>query len=688
MTDDVPAQSDNRGESQRDDAPIITGPHSIFSTNAPLAENEFPSNAPPPASASAARSAPKLLKSVESLVQEMRGRAHFSNFEEVATPSRNASTPIFPSLKRFITARFGKAEVIDKSIIESTNVVAGAAYDLFFPVNLVVTDRRGVALPGLPVEGIPDSQGYPLLYEISPKRIIRARSSGAMYPVSISRGLATKLGTYPDPGMLRAWSHMFQLDDDKSAQSILLGRVLGASAGDNHIALLLKAYFLYFDSVAGALKGVTMARNPQPAVGTVINVNTQPGWAAHVMDSGAEIVNVLGGTSDYQEFWAYCCFNQAPISATKTSLESIAGTATQFSQYNLDQRFSMVCLCDVDAYSIERDPLFFGKPELVLNYIEMYVQKFGLQEQANEALQIAMLWPSLLVAGATISLPKPLHTADWLGAEVERTSTETGYGQLTACGPFMALASTLASAWAMQSQMYDFVTLLAAGRSTWALSANTVASATAWLSANLAAPGLGWEFLFNSQFSTSASFLYLTGLSVDVVRWDTLLQPFTWKESHFPAHLRLLQPYWVESSVCCCLPWESEWLPKVSVSGAFATANPSTIMRLLRLGLLDTSAEGLERSATSHGIFPILERPGDETIAISPESTMMLYVLLQHGVRVQARFASSAVTPAVELFARGDPLDADATRKSWSLGAAAKTKASGKGSRGRVTIAG
>lgn len=676
----APAHPTNEtANSARGDAPVVTGPHSIFSTNVALAEDEFPSNLPPAPSVDTTSLVPKLVPSLDSLMQEARERAPFTNFEEVCTPSRSASTPIFPTLTRFTNARFARAELVDKRVIESANVTTGAVYDLSFPINLVVTDGRGIALPGLPVEGIYDSQGYPLLYtpELS-KYPVRARSSAAMYPLNISRGLAMKLGTYPDQATLRAWSHMFQLDDEKTAQSILLGRVLGASAGDNHIALLLKAYLLYFDSAAGALEGVTMARNPQPAVGTVMNITTKTGWAAHIMDSGSEIVNVLGSTSDYQEFWAYCCFNQAPVFASKSSPEHSTGAVTQFSQYHLDANFNMVCLCDVDAYSNERQPMFFGKPEVVLGYIEMYVQKFGLQEQANEALQIAMLWPSLLVARADISLPKPLHNADWLGAEIERPSTETGYAQLTACGPFMALASTLAGAWAMQAQIYDFVTLMTANRSTWALSNITIASAISWLSANLAAPGVGWDFLFRSQFGTSASFLYLTGLSVDIVPWDRLLQPFTWQESHFPAHLRLLQPYWVESSVCCCLPWESAWIPKLSITGAFATASPSTIMQLLRLALLDTSEEGVARSVSSQGIFAILSRPGDETIAISSHATAMLYILLQHGVRVQAHSTIQPAPLAADVFALSDPLDADVARESWSLGATTKTKAANK----------
>jgi hypothetical protein len=92
---------------------------------------------------------------------------------------------------------------------------------------------------------------------------------------------------------------MFQLIDDKEVQAILLQRVIGSSAGDNHIALLLKAYLSFFDSIAGALEDVVAARFPIQPVGPLIKVTEQTGWATHVLASTSEIVNVLGGSPGY-----------------------------------------------------------------------------------------------------------------------------------------------------------------------------------------------------------------------------------------------------------------------------------------------------------------------------------------------------------------------------------------------------
>lgn len=154
-----------------------------------------------------------------------------------------------------------------------------------------------------------------------------------------------------------------------------------------------------------------------------------------------------------------------------------------------------------------------------------------------------MLWPTLMQLGANVTLPKPHHVADWLGAEVEKPMVETPYTALVSSSPFVVLASTLAGAWAMRSQIYDYVTLLASGRNTWTLTNQAVKSCVAWLVSHVSAPGVGWDFLLRHQFYITPSFLYLTGLGVEVVDWTALLTGFTWREGQFPAHLRLLQPF-------------------------------------------------------------------------------------------------------------------------------------------------
>jgi len=550
-------------------------------------------------------------------------------------------------------------------VVETDRPESGAIFDMYYPINLTVTDGRKLPLPGLPSEGLPDSTGYPLFYSSeTPKKIIGTRSSGALFPANVSRALSSRMATFPDPNTVRTWAHMFQLTNEKDAQAILLQRVLGSSAGDNHIALLFKAYLAYFDSIAGALDGVVPSRNKLSSAGVVINATLTNGWTTQMLGSSAEIVNVLGGSADYQEFWAYCCFDQPPIFAAKTFKGTM--TSTVFSHYQMGPRVSMTCICDCDAYSMHRQPTFFARPNLILGFIETYVQKFGLQQQANEALQIAMLWPTLCQTHAHVSVPKALHATDWFGGEVEQTSVETPYRGLISSSPFVVLASTIAGSWALRSQIYDYITLLTSKRATWKLSPEAIKSSVAWFVTNVSAPGVGWDFLLRHQFHITPSFLYLTGLSVELVDWGRLLSAFSWKEQQFPAHLRLLQPFWVKSSVCCTLPWEKTWTPQFDTSGYLLSASPATIMCLLRLGLLSES-DGSQATKQERGIFPILDRDGQETIEYHRSAADQLRLVYDHGIRVLALSTRPRRHDPFSVLASDDPADSRTVRESWSI---------------------
>lgn len=643
----------------------------VIVANNALPTNEFPPNVP---SAEDVHlhldSVPRVLNTVEELekiIAESRERPTFSNFADVQQQSASAKLPIFPTFTRFSSTRFANAESAAFTVVESTSQASGALYDLSYPIVLSVSDGDRMPIPGIPPEGLLDSTGYPLLYKISERKFeVKARSSGAMFPANLSRTLSMRSGPYPDQNTIRAWTHMFQLSNERDAQYILLNRVMAAPAGDNHIALLVKAYLSYFDSVAAALDGVQLARNSLSGAGTIVNVAKQEAWPATLITSQSEVVNVLGGSTAYQEFWAHCCFDEPPVYAAKVSGGVTA--ATQFSQYRMAPGMSMVCLCDFEAYTPPHKPAFFGRPNLVLGFIETYIQRNSLQHQANEALQIAMLWPTLRSLKIHISLPKPMHVVDWFAGEVESTTAQSAYTGLVASSPFVALASTLAGAWALRSQIYDYVTLLTADRNTWKLSPDSIKLSVSWLMTHASAPGVGWDFLLRHQFHISPSFLYLVGLSVEVVNWSSLLSGLTWEESQFPAHLRLIQPFWVSSSVSCLLPWEAAWTPSFQISQRLLSAEPATIMTLIRLGLL--SDEALEAEAIPNyerGVFPVLRRKGHETVQIASIALERLRVIKGAGVRVLAICGQPPRRDALGGVSSGDPTDVNEARESWSI---------------------
>lgn len=628
--------------------------------NNPISQDRYPSTHAtegPHSGATTSSSEPLLLKTIEDLERltlEARQFTGSSNFADSSMPKNAAKAHVLPWLHRFEGLR------LVRQVPNTLNIVANdidtghsdCKFLLDYPVNLTVNDGAGIPLPGYSLQGLRDSDGYPLFFAgTRPKNVVSIRGSGALYRIMMTRDLMARFKDFPDQHSIRTWMHMFTLSSESEAIAIIQQRVRTASAGDNHIVLLLKAYLAYFDSIAASGEGVIAQRQPVQSKEHVLNVKNQPGWVSTTIKSGKEIVNVLGGSAGYQEFWAHCCFDKPPVYAAK--VEGTGMTTTSFSHYNVPLvACGMLCICDQDAFSPSEEPDFFGQPSLILSYIEMYVQRYGLQEQSNEALQIAMVWPALCLTQAHVSLPRPMHTADWLGGEVESSTLETAGSELLAYSPKTVLACSLASAPVVLSQMRDFLALIISDRDTWEVTARTTKRAVQWLVARLAIPGAGWHLLLSMTLSLSPSFLYLTGLSEEAVPWKSFIDAEAMTKFTSPSHLRLLQAFWTESSAMCMLPWEKTWQPQLSLDGKFLTAEASTIVKLGALGVLNPS-EQVSAGPAKHLIHSTLARSGKKTVSVKSSLIMdRLRIISKEGIKI---LALAQVGLAVE--AGADPED-------------------------------
>lgn len=646
--------------------------HDILVANNALPEHAFPANLPSPvATRLTTASRPRTLKTREDLEKVItESYKHFtsSNFAELSSPQHGAREPIFPTFTRFSSTRFANADTAQYTVEESKTTFRDAVFDLSYPITLHISDGENITIPGV-TKGIPDCNGYPLFYSSdSARRHIRSSGRFALYPLRLNQYALSRSTPYPDKNVIKNWAHMLGLSTDKDAEAILANKIVSAPSGDNHIALLVKAYLFYFDSVAGALDGVKMSRN---AVATasqhVINTATREGWLSQVIQSDDQIVNVRDGAADYQEFWAYCCFDEPPIQASKA--KGAVETATLFSRYSMQFQLKMRCLCDYEAFASTRAPAFYGNPNAILRFIDTYVQANGLQQQSNEALQIAMLWPTLYHLDVNITLPRPLHATDWCGGMIDKSSTKSPYVGLVSSSPFVVLASTLAASWALHSQIYDYITLLAARRRDFNLSDTDVKVCSTWLASKASAPGAGWDFLLRHQFHVTPSFLELTGLSGQTVNWTTILSNFTWEERQFPAHLRLLQPFWVPTSVCCMIPWEDKWMPKLEfVPPSIIVASPGTIMTLLRLGLAESKSQNGRGAIHGDSIYPIFARDGEDSVFFEYLDPVQMQRVQKCGIQVVALCADPAKAASDGDFTARDPSDASTVRWNWAQG--------------------
>lgn len=657
-------RQDNQGPLPRPEIDV-TG---VIQRNDELPALGFPSTSV--ASTTAPPVTPIVLQSLSELdavVAPSRTITGFSNFAEASESRHSARRPRLPTAKRFASLSLFQQGIDSNTLApSSTKLLGDSLYDLSFPVHLEVTDGRRMPLPGTTGQNVVDALGYPLFYDVTRVRpVVPVRSSGAIFPVAVSRGVHNRLNLWPDLPTIRAWSHMFQLSNDADAIAIVTQRIKADALGDNHVALLVKAYLAYLDSIAATLDGVEAKRNAVSPADVIVDVSKDISWVQDTLRGTREVVNVLGGPAGYQEFWAFCCFDKPPIYSAKVTADHTA--TTPFSHYELGYGAQMICLCNSVRFSEDARPAFFGRPDLILGYIESYVQNFSLQRQANEALQIAMLWPTLYELKAHISLPKPFHTADWLGGEVEKVFDETAYSELVASGPIGTLASVQAGACALKSQIYDFISLIVAQRTAWKPTDLHLQLAINWFQARASAPGAGWDFLLRHQFDISPSFLYLTGLGAQALNWQATLEGFKCDDVIFPAHLRLLQPFWTVTSVSCLLPWEITWRPAFETEGPLMIANAGVIMALLKLGIFNKKPLPLTIADLSDAVVPLPARAGSETIKLDPIFVPRLNAIRDHGLRVMAVRGTPVVLPVAQTLTSSAPVDDDAQiQQAWS----------------------
>ncbi|KAJ4142262.1 uncharacterized protein LMH87_007723 [Akanthomyces muscarius] len=550
---------------------------------------------------------------IDESIREIQRRP---SFHSLAVSHRRLVQPSYPTFIRFSVLRIAQSNCSVDRVVEAASNFHGygnckATHNLHFPIRLAISDGRNCPLPWQGSRSVPDVPGYPLFYTPIDSKQVKPRPSAALF--SFKRSAARANADTPGPTRKSGKANTKYA----VAEQACVNR--SSSTGDNHIALFVKAYLAYFDAIAAALDGTILRHNADITQLSTLNI-ADPRFSSHVIRNlpSSEMVNVCGQPRRYQEFWAYCCLPAPAVFASAPSMAQI--NATAFSMYEL-LGMEMTCVCDVPLKLSPNGPYFYAKPNLIISYIETYAHQNGIQNQLNEALQIAMLWPCLLQTDAPVTLPAALHATDWITENFTPPNTDiieidTPSEGLVSSNPAVVLASTLAGAWALQSQLYDFIGIIISDRRCWDVGHSDLERASKWLQSVASEPGAGWDLLFRHHFETTPSFLQLTGLDTESISWFELLSRFSLKEWRYPAHLRLLQPFWTATSVCCQLPWEIAWHPDIISSQERITASPSF----------------------SRKIFPALSLHGVVTITATKSSHAPLELISSCGLRVIAEF--------------------------------------------------
>lgn len=520
--------------------------------------------------------APRALNTPRDLLRAIsESRLNLRRCTEATKHPYTASPSILPAISRF--SRLQLLETLNKTSYSAlserfeADAASGLVGRVEFPVYVQAYNSNTGRI--IETEGgiVADSEGYPLFYDTArPRKHVAIRpSAGHEFLWQGPDGTTAQVhGATFHPTLCATKGFAFRMARERFAGDV-------ECLADSHLLLLTKAFLAYFDSIAATLVGTQPHTSPQDPRNTIFNVNKFPAWASYPLHASLPIVNVLGGSRDYQEFWAHCCFDR-PSVYTVLPGPNHTGT-TWYSHYDLaanDIGTRMVCICDDDVYNPDRRPAFYGRPDLILSFIEEYVREFGLLSQANEAFQIATVWPSICQFRCHISVPVPLHTADWLAPRNNNRIDvdDTIFPALNSTSPLLSLVSTSAASWAFASQIYDFMALITAkDPDSSQLKSGAIDDAQRWLTAHMSGPGVGWSFLFRHHYDVSPSFLQLTGIENEAVNWAAVLTAARWDGDEFPHHLRLLQAFSTPNTVSCMLPWTRPWFLAINHTAGIET---------------------------------------------------------------------------------------------------------------------
>lgn len=200
--------------------------------------------------------------------------------------------------------------------------------------------------------------------------------------------------------------------------------------GDNHLALLVRAFMYYFDSlhlVEGQTKAQMLGQKP---AGYNYNVRKDSGWISLVESGSKEIVNCLGMPYAYCQFWSYCCM---PKNECYVALQAADGEphSTPFSSFCTTTRTKMCVISECSITIGSSVPSWFSTLEVILSFIEMQVRRFGLHQQVNDACLIAQVLPVVRALGLPFSVPEPLHPCDWFEGHIMLANDEISVSHLS-----------------------------------------------------------------------------------------------------------------------------------------------------------------------------------------------------------------------------------------------------------------
>ncbi|AAA81884.1 cap-pol fusion protein [Ustilago maydis virus H1] len=518
------------------------------------------------------------------------------------------------------------ALTISRRILIAIDAAEGARHDVY------VTDSAnlGIAWPDI---GHPDSPYAP--------SEVRGRPSMKHYNAAVSPQIISKITQTLDPTTAKFWQTSLQLKNETDAMWILRYRAKGAQVGDNHLPLLVAAWQYYFDACRAHAAGLVCSKLGQRTAGYAYNIYKDTNWISSVAEQGKEIVNCIGMPQDYATFWAMCCLPTQEIFAARTDA---LGTLykTPFGAWRRRMRTEMCVISEHTVTYPSTAPNWWTNPNLILGFMEMYSMKFGLDDQMNDALYVALLIPLMTVVGTPITLPEPVHSKDWFEGLVELGQGLDAVRQLHLSSPTATTAAWSTSQSVMIGILGEVAEAELAQREGVAISQNTAANVIRTVAMALSRPGSFTATILCKLMHFPSTAIELAGLQTSFVPAGSLVPPPLWNYRRLALWQHNLVPIRASRSYLSHGPnFNRLWKPEGTLTPAHFVTTVNELQVLRRYRILDVVVSGQSElipfdivwtASTGRVTIPAMDPALREKIALVKKYGVKLYDVGSAGV--------------------------------------------------------
>ncbi|QKK35396.1 cap-pol fusion protein [Erysiphe necator associated mycovirus 2] len=576
-----------------------------------------------------------------------------------------ANEPVFNQLETYSNLRL--LETLPTSINTIDNTTDNNTI-LQVDVNFLINDGDGLPLEDTELAIISDKASYPLMYDdnfsrsgLSPE--IRGRPSIATYPSRVNPGSINKITSLYDPTVVRAFQNAFQLKNEADAVWIIQNRAKSAEYGDNHLAVLVRAFSYLFDSYYALAEGVVPHRRGVRIQGKAYNIHRETNWTQSISNAGQEIINCIGMPHDYSQFWAYCCFNRNEITSAKTLANGTMVTSP-FAQYSMRLATKMAVISDTTVDFGAQIPFWFGKPNVIASFITMYASRFGLDSQVNDAFSIVSNFPTLYLTGTPLTIPEPLHSADWFDGQIDRNELPMPMDHLMNSAPSAVLLSLVGQAAKVGATLYDISTLYIEERMSILPQPEEQIKVESAFTKLFRKPGVLNRFIFNGILQNQPSLLQLIGWNSNFINIRKMLPNVQAGLTLWPLHLHYSQNFSARTSLRNHAPiYESVFKPKLELTYHTTQANLNDYMIMRRIGLAKRSNRNTEWADITKDIGPLARTYASFQIPSKPDDRPFWTHVSSKGVMLELVPTNVQGNKSIDQLM--DPADSRAIYNAW-----------------------